>query len=116
MISFAPLRPMSGGWTEAEPTPAAASSLWVSTASTPGIARAAVVSIDFTMACACGEAHEDAARLILLRRILDEPAEPPHQRAASSTRGSKMVMVVLVGRCVHGGLAHSPCQSYRAIK
>ena len=101
--AWLPLRPMSGGCSEVEPTPAASRSLWVSTATTPGAARAAAMSIDLMRACACGERTNTRIGLVRLRRVLDETPEPAHQRVVLDARLEMMVM--LLGHLIH---ARSP--------
>ena len=95
MISLAPLRPTSGGCTEVEPTPAASSSVWVSTATTPGAARAASMSIDRDARMRMRRAHEHAVGLIRLRRVLDEAPEPAHQRVVLDARLEMMIVRVV---------------------
>ena len=72
--------------------------MWVSTATTPGAARAASVSIDVMRACACGERTNTACAWFVLRRVLDEAAEPLHQRVVLHAR---LEMMVVPGRLIH---------------
>src|SRR5436190_1506788 len=45
-----------------------------------------------------GRAHEHGVRLVLLRRVLDEAAEPLHQRGILHAR---LEMMVVSGRLIH---------------
>ena len=88
-ISFAPLRPTSGGCTEVEPTPAASRSVWVSTATTPG-AAARGFDVDRRDArMRMRRAHEHARGPGSCCGASSTKRPSPRTSASSSTRGSK---------------------------
>jgi hypothetical protein len=85
--SLLPLRPASGGCSAVEPTPAASSSLCVSTATTPGADLAADASIELIRAWACGE-RTNTAQAWFGCGASSTKRPRPRTSASSSTRGS----------------------------
>ena len=113
-ISFAPLRPTSGGCTEVEPTPAASISLWVSTATHAG-RGACRLRVDRRMrACACGERTNTAWAWFGCGASSTKRPSPLHQRVVFHARLE--MMVVLRSPDPRALLRNSACQSYSAIK
>ena len=95
-------------------TPAATRSAPVKTASTPGIAAAAVTSIETIRACACGDRRKAQIGLPGQGKIVGEAAgagqqprilDPPHFAAAAETPDRRSVCHCFsFGSCPAGGL------------